>query len=193
MKRFSYFSLCLSILTMFCASAWAQIITDQNDTQIYKMELPRNYDGKVRNSFYYMKDDGIFSDDEKDDEAMYIFQQCNTNFIQRIYFDCACVSGLFRQARDSEDLVPQGQIVSEIFNDDDTPCVNTVGIAGNSYNKCLSYSKSYRQYETSESNQKYCQCVANDFAQKFAAKPSLNLRHIEKSQARSMVDCNKKL
>ena len=191
MKKITLLNCLVCLLLLFPMMGHAQVNNQINDTQLYNMELPKDYDGEVRDSFYYMKDDGEFSDDEKDDEAMYIFQQCNSNFVQRIYYDCACVAGVFRQARDAEKLIPQGQIVSNIYTNTNTPCANTIGIAGDSYSKCTSYTKTYRGHEGPEKNQKYCQCVANDFAKEFSKTPNLNLRFIERLQAKSMVNCEK--
>lgn len=186
-----FYTLLATFLLINAPSSFAQIGGDINDTQLYSVEMPESFDGSVRDSFYYMKDDGEFSSDEKDEEALYIFQQCNSNFVQRIYYDCACVSGMFRLERDKEDLVPQSQIVTEIFTNENSPCANTIGIAGDSYNKCMDFVSVFNERERPETNQKYCQCVANNFASNFSKKPSLNLRSIERMHIDSMSQCRR--
>lgn len=155
------------------------------------LELPYEYYSEPMNSFYFMKDDGEFSEEEKDKEALYIYGQCSNNAIQSIYFDCACIAGAFRAERDKEDLVPQSQIVSKLFNQADTPCANTIGIAGDAYKKCQSFTKTFRNRETEESNESYCTCVANSAAIRFSKKPDLNLRYIEKIKTNAMVSCRR--
>lgn len=186
-----FYLLFVVILFANASPSFAQIGDDINDPQLYSVDMPQSFDGSVRDSFYYMKDDGEFSSDEKDEEALYIFQQCNSNFVQRIYYDCACVSGMFRLERDKEDLVPQSQIVTEIFTNQDSPCANTIGIAGDSYNKCMDFVNVFNEREKPQANQQYCQCVANDFANDFSKNPSLNLRSIEKMHINSMTQCRK--
>lgn len=186
-----FYTLLVIFLLISTSPSFAQIGGGVNDTQLYSIDMPDSFDGSTRDSFYYMKDDGEFSDDEKDEEALYIFQQCNSNFVQRIYYDCACVSGMFRLERDKENLVPQGQIVSEIFTNENSPCANTIGIAGDSYNKCMDFVSVFNKREKPETNQQYCQCVANDFASDFSKKPSLNLRYIENMHVDLMAQCRR--
>lgn len=152
-------------------------------------EIPFDPSGKVKDSFYFMKDDGEFSDEEKDQEAAYIFQTCLTNKIRRQYFDCGCIAGAFRLERDSPDLVPQSHIVNKVYNDPNTKCVNTTGIAGTTYNKCLHFSKTFRHRKTEEENADYCQCVANKTVANFQEKPKLNLRHMEKMKVAANLEC----
>ena len=150
-----------------------------------------DYSGVVKDSLYFMKDDGEFSPEEKDSEALYIYQQCNSNHIQRLYYDCGCVAGKFRQARDVGQLVPQSTILNGIYSDSESNCANTIGIAGNSYQNCKSYSKVYRSRERPEKTEEFCKCVANKTANDFSKNTSLNLRKIERIQSKAMVVCNK--
>ena len=189
---FNFLALFIMLFIVNIPQSSAQIINDKNDTQLYSVDIPKSFTGSVRDSFYYMKDDGIFSDDEKDEEALYIFQQCNSNFVQRIYYDCACVSGKFRMERDKPDLVPQSKILTDIFLNENTPCANTIGIAGDSYNKCMDFAKIFYEREKPEKNQQYCQCVANDFATDFTKSPTLELRYIENMHVKSMTQCRNK-
>lgn len=152
-----------------------------------------NSKGEFIDSFYYMKDDGIFSDEEKDEEAMHIYQRCNGNYLRRLYYDCSCIAGQFRLERDVGELVPQSIILNKVYNGRNTPCANTVNIAGNSYSKCLTYTASMRKLATEENNEEYCTCVANKFALDFTKKPLLNLRYIENMQTDSMMECERKI
>ena len=38
---------------------------------------------EVKDSFYFMKDDNEFSDEEKDEEAQYVYQLCEGNIFQK--------------------------------------------------------------------------------------------------------------
>jgi hypothetical protein len=143
---------------------------------------------QVKDSFYFMKDDNEFSDEEKDLEAQYVFETCNQNFIQRVYFDCGCVAGAFRVERDKEDLIPQTTIVHNIMSEKRPECANSIGIAGETYEFCTEYARVFRERKTN--NEGYCSCVANNTANKFKKKPRLSLRYIEDIRLDSMLTCN---
>ncbi len=142
---------------------------------------------EVKDSFYFMKGDGEFSDAEKDEEALYVFNTCQSNAIQSLYFDCACIAGAFRQERDSEKLVPQSQIINALFNDNNSQCANTIGIAGDAYESCQEYSSIYRA--RNKDNNKYCKCVANKTALNFQKKPILNTDYIRQLRSGAMLSC----
>lgn len=146
---------------------------------------------EVKDSYYYMKDDGEFSDEEKDLEAQYVYERCESNSIQNVYYDCACIAGAFRQIRDEGKLMPQTTIVNSLFRDDPRGCTNTEKIAGQTYNFCTEYSKSFRYREKPESNEAFCGCVANTMANNFAKTPSLNLDIISSIRTNALVSCNR--
>jgi len=179
------------VLTILLATdAYAQSYST-NSTDGYNPDL--KFDGQPRDSFYYMKDDGIFSDEEKDEEAMYIYQKCNGNFLRRQYFDCSCIAGQFRLERDSKYLIPQSSILNKVYSGRDSMCANTVNIAGNSYQKCVQYSSIYRPRISKKQNEDYCVCVANRFANNFSKEPALDLRYIENIETGAMLSCNRTL
>jgi hypothetical protein len=143
---------------------------------------------EVKDSFYFMKGDGEFSDAEKDEEAQYIFNNCTNNVIQSLYFDCACIAGAFRQERDNEKLVPQAQIINSLFTDKKGQCANTANIAGEAYQSCQEYASIFRaQYKN---NNNYCKCVANKTALEFTKRPKLDTNHINRIRSNAMVSCS---
>ena len=145
----------------------------------------------VKDTYYFLRDDGKFSEKEKDEEAQYIYQQCSRNIMQSVYFNCECIAGAFRQTRDSDEKIrPQNTILTELFNDDSRGCVNTPAIAGENYRFCSNYASTLRA--RSKNNEEYCTCVANDVAKLFSEDPRLRTRHIEKLRTNAMVSCNQK-
>ncbi len=149
--------------------------------------VPVNAQAEVKDSFYFMKDDGKFSAEEKDEEAEYIYAQCQANPFQSIYFDCACIAGDFRNKRDAENLIPQGEVLNSVINNPKEECINTTVIAGDTYKSCLQHSKTFRS--RSKKNDEYCQCAANRAALGFKKKPNLNLSNIERIKSTSMASC----
>ncbi|MEM9469466.1 MAG: hypothetical protein AAF988_04825 [Pseudomonadota bacterium] len=143
-----------------------------------------------KNSFYFMKDDGVFSHAEKDEEAQFIYQRCSSNIMQRVYFDCGCVAGAFRLIRDQDKkLRPQQTILNEIYNDRSYNCVDKITIAGNSFKFCANYVDAFRTDKND--NGRYCKCVANTVANEFEKKPLLRTRHVENLRTEAMVSCNR--
>ena len=169
MKKHLIFFLALTFVAVFSAPAFAQY--------------------EVKDSFYFMKDDGEFSAEEKDEEAEYIYQKCEKNSIQRVYFDCACLAGAFRVARDKEKLVPQSTIVNSILTRDSRGCANTVAIAGDAYEFCTEYARVFRSRR--KNNENFCGCVANKMALDFKKTPVLRKRKIEKMRTKALVSCGK--
>ncbi|NCO04187.1 MAG: hypothetical protein GW903_08360 [Alphaproteobacteria bacterium] len=144
---------------------------------------------EVKNSYYFMKDDGEFSDDEKDQEAMYVYEQCQGNALRAIYFDCACIAGAFRQIRDEDEFIrPQETILQTLFDDDSRGCVNEERIAGQAYLNCSEYAAAMRHRR--KDNEEFCECVANDVARKFSDDPRLRSLHIQNLQTNAYSQCN---
>ena len=142
-----------------------------------------------KDSIYFMLDDGELSPEEMDEEAMYVFGQCSGNFIQRVYFNCSCISGAFRQEREKQGaFVPQSIIVDDLFNDNERGCANSIGIAGETYRFCNEYARTFRS--RNKNNEQYCSCVANTMARSFKKDPYLGTRHIEKLRGDAMLSCN---
>lgn len=145
----------------------------------------------VKDSYYFMKDDNEFSDEEKDEEAQYVFEMCNYNILQRTYFDCACLAGAFRQERDKEELIPQNNIINMLLTKDTRGCANTVGIAGETYRFCTEYAESFRYRE--KNNEEYCECVANQTARKFSKNPRMNMNYVTNIRVDALSYCRKNL
>jgi len=170
MKYFLFLALILVATTSFSKNSYAQF--------------------KVKDSFYFMKDDEEFSDEEKDEEAQYIHDQCVNNSIQSVYFDCACVAGAFRAERDKEKIMPQSQIVNTILTSDVYGCANTAAIAGETYEFCSEYARVFRSRK--KNNSQYCKCVANTMAHNFKKEPQLRRRHIKDLRVNAMGSCRYK-
>ena len=149
--------------------------------------LPISAEAQVKDSFYFMKDDGVFSPEEKDEEAAYIYDQCERNPFQKIYLDCGCIAGEFRNQRDDEKLIPQGELINDIVDNPPESCINTITIAGDAYQQCLDYSKVFRS--RAKNNEDYCSCAANRSALGFKEKPDMKLSNIEKIRSNAMVSC----
>ena len=143
----------------------------------------------VRDSYYYMKDDGIFSEAEKDEEAVYIYKQCKLNATIGVYFDCGCIAGAFRMQREGE-LVPQDVILQGIYHDEDSQCANPIGIAGEEFNYCLeSYQHDINLSRRGINAAQMCTCYANEVATRFSKKPKMNTKYMSKIKGASMLYC----
>ncbi len=141
-----------------------------------------------KDSFDYLKDDGIFSDEEKDAEAELVKQQCDRSVSEQQYFDCACLAGAFRLKRDEEKLIPQNKIMHGLLNSDESNCVDTAKIAGGSYLECKEMASFIRP--RGEDTDEYCKCVGNTVAKNFSLKPHLRLNYIGKIKVAAMRSCN---
>jgi len=144
----------------------------------------------IKDSFYFMKDDNEFSDEEKDEEAMYIFERCSSNSFQSEYFDCGCIAGAYRQERDKEDLIPQNTLLNSLYTSNERGCANTINIAGQAYKNCQSFAQAYRSRDTN--NEDFCSCVANDVANNFTKKPYLKMRCLEEIRSDALFNCGRK-
>ncbi|HPD82280.1 MAG TPA: hypothetical protein PLK85_00545 [Alphaproteobacteria bacterium] len=144
----------------------------------------------VKDSFYFMKDDNFFSDDEKDEEAQYIYERCEANPFQKVFYDCSCIAGAFRNERDKEQLVPQSQIFNSLFENKEIGCVNTVEIAGDTFQFCSDFMFYSRPNMKEEEREKYCGCVANRTATNYKKDPELSPQHIQKIRGDALLSCD---
>ena len=135
-----------------------------------------------------MKDDGVFSNAEKDEEALFIFDECARDYFKNIYRDCECIAGAFRRERDDEKLIPQDHILTKLYGDANQECVNTPAIAASNYDSCIQFSHALRPREND--HEEFCKCVANNIANDFKKKPLLNTRYIEKLRSRAFQSCD---
>jgi len=147
---------------------------------------------EVKDEIYYMTDDNKFSDEEKDQEATYIYARCQNNALEKIYYNCECVAGAFRTERDRrEDFIPQDVVYNSLFTKDIAPrynCANDVEIAGDAYQKCMTYSKVQRKRKGY--HDEYCSCVANKMARNFKKEPQLRMSHISDLRVDAMLTCD---
>lgn len=144
---------------------------------------------QAKDSFYFMKDDGEFSAEEKDEEAQYVYENCEKNIVQRTYFDCACIAGAFRVSRDSGPLMPQANLINSLLSDPKSKCTNTLTIAGDTYEFCTEYARVFRHRE--KDNTQYCECVANKMANDFTKNPKLKEDYISNLRTDALVSCRK--
>ncbi len=155
---------------------------------IFSMPAFAQYTSK--DSFDYLKDDGIFSDEEKDEESFLVKQQCDRSVLERQYYNCSCLAGAFRLKRDEEKVTPQGTIMYKLLNDEKSECVDPSKIAGKTYADCMESSKILRPRR--ENNEKFCKCLANSFSEEFSSKPRLKRRYIKNMKVRIMGTCHAK-
>ena len=142
------------------------------------LSLTPDAQARVKDSYYFMKDDGVFSDEEKDEEAEYVYKSCLNNSFHSVYYDCGCVAGSFRLQRDGE-LVPRDHILRNIFNNNKSQCANTLGIAGEMYQNCIGvYGNDSSLVRRGIDIPKMCSCYANRVAIDFTKKPMMKTRYI---------------
>lgn len=144
---------------------------------------------ETKDSYYFMKDGSDFSPEEKDEEALYVYGQCENNIFQKTYFDCGCIAGAYRQERDNGPLIPQNTLLNSLYTNNQRGCTNTVAIAGDAYEFCDHYAKIYRKRE--KNNEQYCECVANTVARSFAKTPHLKLGYIGGLRTDALLSCKK--
>lgn len=144
----------------------------------------------IKDSYYFMKDDGEFSPEEKDEEAQQIFDRCSANAFQRVYFDCGCIAGAFRQERDNGPLIPQNNLLNSLYTTNERGCANTVNIAGDAYKFCQDFADAFRSRDNN--NEPFCECVANDVAKKFTKDPYLDIRYLENLKSDALFACGRR-
>ena len=147
---------------------------------------------ETKDSYYFMKDDGIFSDEEKDLEAEYIKEQCENSFLEKRYYNCACIAGTVRVERDKDQLMPQARLLNDLYNNPETPCVDTARIASEMYEFCMGYADVFRTRNEGTQNQDYCECSANTMARDFAKEPVLRMRYINRLKSSALRTCEVK-
>ena len=143
-----------------------------------------------KNRLYFLRDDGEFSDEERDEEAQYIYERCTKNYMYSSFFECACVAGAFRMERDvSDDL--QGVILSRIYESRQSPCINTTNIAGTMYEECMgNHSKSSKLIRRGIDPKKMCQCYANEIALTYTKKPIFKTKYISDIKNKAYIYCS---
>ncbi|PZQ46344.1 MAG: hypothetical protein DI551_05360 [Micavibrio aeruginosavorus] len=136
----------------------------------------------------YTADDGIMSEDEMMEEAMYFQQGCSSNSYQKMYFDCKCLAGAYLQVREKNGpLMTHEEIFNIITNSKQTQCANTAQIAGTAYEVCITYAQ--ENFELRRDNPEYCGCVANKLARDFTKEPRLGVGYVEYLRASAMMYC----
>ena len=147
---------------------------------------------EMKDSYYFMEGDGIFSDEEKDEEAEFIKRQCDISVLEQKYYDCSCIAGAYRLKRNEKQLIPQSEILYNLYRDEETKCVDSAKIAGHVLEFCGKFTKYFRAREPQKRNTKYCECVANKVARDFKKKPRLSSRYIQYLKTSAMSSCDKR-
>ena len=125
---------------------------------------------QIKDSDYFMMDDGKMTPEEMEEEAMYVYEQCRSNSYKRKYYDCRCIAGAFLTNREKDGPArPQDDIVYNLFRGGPSECANTVSIAGDAYKDCMDTAKIFREF--AKDNEEYCSCVGKTTANSFAKKP----------------------
>jgi hypothetical protein len=171
----------LTLLVSFPALA------QQQPTQ-KKGPPPQTFDGELRDSIYYTLDDGVMTKEEMEEEARYIYDNCQKNPFQSAYMNCECISGAFLIRREKEGpMTSQASILENISLSGQVQCANTEAIAGKTYEECMMESKYFR--ETATDNEEYCTCVANQVANEFSKKPIGNPSYVSELASNAKYDC----
>lgn len=142
---------------------------------------------QAKDSFHFMKDDGEFSAEEKDEEAQFIYDRCEENALQSVYYRCECIAGAFRAARDDGPLMPQATLLYSLFEEKGKECINKPAIAGEAYNFCDQHTKTFRA--RAPDNEAYCECVARQTVRDFSRDPQLRTHFISNIHVRAMSRC----
>jgi hypothetical protein len=119
-------------------------------------------------------------------EANGVYQNCESGVSERSYFDCQCVALTFLQHRvQDKKLGGRSLTAPDIEDIARKSCPNTVGIAGMTYTRCLSWAPRMRpDYEA------FCECYANEYANTFSRSPTTSIRRAEALSTVSMNQCN---
>jgi hypothetical protein len=156
---------------------------------LFFLALPVNaQEFVVKDSLYFTMDDGIQSQKEMEEEAMFVHELCTSNPYQMTYFDCDCLSGAFLQIREkSGPLVMQNDILNRLVRSNDAVCANAPGIAGDAYKTCELYVGMSRQF--ARDNEEFCTCAANKTATDFKNRPRFSISYIRGIKMNALTYC----
>lgn len=144
---------------------------------------------QIKDSYYYMRDDGVQSPEEMQMEAQTVYETCRSNIYKSRYFNCQCLAGAFLIQREKlGGIAPQEEIINELTIGKKASCANTVVIAGTVYRECMQSSRYFREF--AKDNEEYCSCVGNTTARQFEKDPFLNTSYISDVQSQAMLRCH---
>lgn len=115
------------------------------------------------------------------DEAFSVGNSCKSYDTVRDYYDCECLSANFLELRTRNPDAKQDNLITSARK----RCANTAGIAGDSYNRCLSWATTTR-----DDYERYCTCYANTFARTFAKGPTDSIRGREMQMTYALNQCS---
>ena len=169
----------MSVFLLFVVTFW---LVGPAEAQ----ERRNNY----KDSVDYLLDDGEMSPEEMEEEAIGIYNRCNSDKIRAKYYDCECVGGAFLTLRETVGpYVAQYDLIEEVYLNE-PKCVNDVSIAGAAYEDCWQTAPVLRRLETN--NEEYCTCVAKETVRGFESNPSLGTRAVTGVNTRALVTCNER-
>lgn len=119
-------------------------------------------------------------------EANRVYYNCQSGESERSYFDCQCIALTFLQ-HTVQNKKPGGRSLAapDIEDIARKSCPNTIGIAGMTYTRCLSWAPRMRpDYKA------FCECYANEYANTFSRSPTTSIRRAEALSTISMNQCN---
>jgi len=149
-----------------------------------------NAQAQDKDRMYFLREDGEYSDEDRDEEAQYIYDRCTKSYMYSNFFECACVAGAFRMERDVSDD-PQDAVLNRIYNSRQSPCINIVQIAGTMYTECIkTYGNNSRLIRKGIKPDEMCQCYGNEIAQTYAKKPIFKKKYINSLKTKSYVYCS---
>jgi hypothetical protein len=115
------------------------------------------------------------------DESLALFDQCAGSEFSSAHYDCQCLAAMFLDLRARSPEEPASRLILKAR----TKCVNKPGVAGRTYQKCVSWAMTQRDdYEA------FCACFANDFAERFSGAPTEFLAVRERQMTASLSACN---
>ena len=115
------------------------------------------------------------------DEAFSVSDNCKAADTVRNYYDCDCLSANFLELRTRNPDAKQDNLITAARKQ----CANMTGIAGDSYNRCLSWATTTR-----DDFERYCSCYANTFAKTFAKGPTDSIRGREMQMTYALNQCS---
>ncbi len=115
-------------------------------------------------------------------EMKEIERNCEANYFYSSFHNCRCVAVKFLDERlKSDPDIPQ----STIFKRVNAQCPDKIAIAGFVYRSCYDFMKFHRPDDYVD----FCECAAKDVAEKYAARPAVNLRYIESLRKKAFIGC----
>jgi hypothetical protein len=182
----------LFVCMLFPLAAMAQGQTQppaQQEQPVDKFDDPVNQ-FVPKDSVFFTMDDGIMTPEEMQQEAMYVHGLCDSNPMQRQYYDCECFAGAFLVQREKlGPTVMQEQIIMDMTATGKSTCADTAAVAGKYYQNCLDIQTTYYELSTPEENEAICSCAARVGANDYGKQPFLDATFIAGTLNNAITYC----